>query len=246
MPYSLIHSLTDKLRRYLKRKGFRIMRARNCPQGTDALLYKDLAAFLQRAGKPFVMLDIGANTGEFSKAFLESVPQAIIHCFEPSPDVFRSLSKRYKADPRVTCHHQAVGESTGKMAFEMRPDDNTLGRLVEKAGEGTCPVEVTTVDVVADALDAPYIALLKTDTEGNELQVLSGAARTLDQNRILAILVEVTLGDTTERHISLNQVSRVLVPHGFTLSGVYDIGYDRHTGATRFCNALFKSRALSS
>ena len=220
------------------------MRARNCPQGTDALLFNDLTAFLNKDRSPFVMLDIGANTGEFSEAFLESVPQATIHAFEPSPDVFRSLSERYRADSRVSCHHEAVGEKAGEMAFETRPDDNTLGRLVETPGDGTIPVKVTTVDTVFDALGTPYIALLKTDTEGNELLVLSGAAKTLDQRRILAILVEVTLGDSTERHIALNRVAEVLVPQGFKLSGVYDMGYDRHTGETRFCNALFKSRML--
>lgn len=82
------------------------------------------------------------------------------------------------------------------------------------------------------------VCLVKTDTECNDLQVISGASRTLHQHRILAILVEVTLGGSTERHFSINRVAEILVPFDFKLSGLYDIimtaTQERRDSATPF------------
>lgn len=235
----------DPIHHLLRRLGLRLMRAKNCPRGTDIKLYSDVLAQTQQNGLPFTVLDVGANHGEFSSEILRSVPEARVHAFEPSPAVFTLLMSAHKLDTRVTCHQLALGTLQGSLPFEPRPDDDKLGRLLHNTSPTAIHVDVTTVDAVLDKLGITHVALLKTDTEGHELDVLRGAAGSLQEGRISSILVESTLGPSTDRHISLSAISEELQPLGFELFGVYDMGYDRHTGAMRFCNALFKHASVS-
>lgn len=229
--------------RLLRSVGLRLMRASNCPRGTESKLYSDVRTHFRKTGQPLVVLDIGANQGDFSSAILEALPESSIHAYEPSPQVFAVLQRRHEGNDRVICHRKAVGARTGSLPFELRPDDDKLGRLVSAASDHTVDVEVTTVDQIRTEENIEMIGLLKTDTEGHEMQVLEGALSSFQKQRILAVMVEVTLGPQTERHVALDKAACLLQSHGFRLHGVYDLGYDRHSGKLRFCNALFKHRS---
>ena len=54
------------------------------------------------------VLDIGANTGQFSAMIRIVLPRAYIHAFEPLPDCYDRLKKRMAGDARFTAHNLAL------------------------------------------------------------------------------------------------------------------------------------------
>jgi FkbM family methyltransferase len=239
-----VRSLRQLLLRGLEKAGFRLVRLRHARRGTDPHLHRQtLAAWrVRHPGVPPVILDVGANVGDVSAALHASFPDALVHAFEPSPDVHAQLERRFAGVPGVRCHRLAVGVRAGTLPFETRTDDARLGRLAETSSDATVDVEVTTVDAFLRHEALPGVALLKTDTEGYELDVLQGAIQSLREGRVQAILVEAgTLpGDT--RHVPLTALADLLTPLGYALHGLYDLHY--HTsGALSHCNVLFVRRA---
>ena len=141
---------------------------------------------------PQVVIDVGANVGAFTLAgrYAEGT---VCHAFEPNPDLVRWLARSIETHPdhaRITLHPVAVSD---------RPGAVTLGIDTRKSGCSSLhqsprfrgAVQHVTVDAVRldDVCTVPAGArlLLKTDTEGHELQVLSGAPRLLDTPDLIGI-----------------------------------------------------------
>ena len=76
---SLLRKIGKKVRTYLVRSGFDIVRARDNPMNT----------LLGLKGVPIkTVIDIGANRGQFAKKICEVFPEATVHCFEPLLEPF--------------------------------------------------------------------------------------------------------------------------------------------------------------
>jgi len=232
------------LRRFIlsliEKIGLRLLPLSQARRGTDPFLYQSVLAAWRSAnpGVPPVMLDVGANVGDVSAALHAAFPDAVIHAFEPSPAVYAQLEPRFTTTPAVRCHRQAVGAAVGTLPFQTRADEPQLGRLAETASADTVDVPVTTVDAFLRQESLPGIALLKTDTEGFELDVLKGAAESLSAGRVQSILVETCPMTGSRRHVPLPALMDLLFPLGFRLHGLYDLGYSTDA-RLRFCNALF-------
>jgi FkbM family methyltransferase len=231
--------LVKAAQQILAKVGLRVLWSRNLPRGTEARLYADVNAYLGHGGESAVVLDVGANFGHVTAELLSVFPTLPFHLFEPSPDVFASVENRYRGNPQVTCHQMALSSQPGVMPFQARPDEPGLARLSEKETATTVPVKVDTVDQFLSSHKISKVALMKTDTEGYELEVMAGAQKALQEGRILTILVECAPGEGTHRHVPIRRLMDLLGPYGYELFGLYDFGY-RPTGAMHFCNALFK------
>jgi FkbM family methyltransferase len=145
--------------------------------------------------KPFVV-DVGANIGMFLLRTKLRHPDAEVLAFEPMPDlaecVRRNVAHHHLTD--VTFHQLALGESTRRDVpftyFPLLPSGSTRypqrqealkevlarsfpPRTVQRMFRGR-EVRVD-VERLSDRLGAPRpIQLLKIDTSGSELEVLSG------------------------------------------------------------------------
>ncbi len=143
--------------------------------------------------RPFVLFDVGANDGEYLEAVLPGLgSDARAFSFEPQSSSFAKLQARFGADARVTLRQAAVGREPGNAQLflagegsisSLHPDPNTSSALSER-------VEITTVDSLLAELSLPFISFLKIDTEGHEIDVLAGAAQSLNDGRIFAVQVE--------------------------------------------------------
>jgi FkbM family methyltransferase len=224
--------------------GLRLLWLRNAPRGTESRIFKDVRTFLDKKSEPVIMLDVGANFGNVSAEMLQIFDEMPIHSFEPSPEVFASLQRRYAGHARVICHQLALSSAPGTLPFQARPDEPGLARLAEKETESTVLVRVETVDNFLETQKNPLVALMKTDTEGFEMEVFEGAEKALKAGRILSILVECAPGEGTHRHVPVQRISDYLGTFAYKLFGLYDFGY-QPTGTTHFCNALFKHKSLS-
>jgi FkbM family methyltransferase len=170
--------------------------------------------------KPATVIDVGVamQTGELYQEFKESKILLIEPVAEFEP-FLRSVCERYEGEYVLA----AAGSEHGTAFLNVHSeqlDCSSLLREVEGPKVDGVPreVPVVTIDQVCaeKGLAGPY--LIKADVQGAELQVLSGAERTLRETEV--VILEVTLFGTM---IGGPQVYDVIVrmkEYGFV---VYDI-----------------------
>lgn len=142
--------------------------------------------------------DIGANRGEWTAQLLDLLAAnprrgepVHIHLFEPDSSAYEFVSSRpfSAADGATTDYHPiAVSSQAGTTRFnQIKPmlGINSLVRPFEYDDNAlrSFDVPVTTIDAHARSTDVDRIGLIKSDTEGNDFEVLLGASATLAAGR---------------------------------------------------------------
>jgi FkbM family methyltransferase len=141
--------------------------------------------------RPEVVVDIGANRGQFALVARHCYPVALIRSFEPLPGpakVFRSV---FAGDGRVQLHESAIGMQTGSTEIHVSACDDSSSllpigaeqnRLFPGTAEtGTQSIRVgrLTEFITANEISSP--ALLKLDVQGFEIAALQGCEGLLDR-----------------------------------------------------------------
>lgn len=135
-------------------------------------------------GKNGVVIDVGANEGNYSAEVLDFNQSVNVYAFEPHPTTFQRLSEKFKKNKRVTTVNKGLAESAGFLElydYEYK-DGSSHASLIPEViteihGAGKAishKVNLTTLDDFIEENSIEIISLLKIDTEGNELQVLRG------------------------------------------------------------------------
>jgi FkbM family methyltransferase len=183
-----------------------------------------LTEILSRYDKP-VILDVGANRGNYAKKIMSLRPDANLYAFEPHPATFSLLQQTAEE-----CNFEAINCGMGAVAGVLNLYDRR-----EATGSGTehasvyqdviegihrvssteVEVRLSTIDTFVRERDLKKITLLKIDTEGHEYQVLQGATETLAGGNVELIQLEFN---------EMNTVSHVFFRDFYTLLGDrYDI-----------------------
>lgn len=136
---------------------------------------------LLRHKTEIMALDIGANRGDWARAFLETYPNAKLICFEPDPlskDYFKFLFKKF---PSLELHNVAVADRNGSSTLYSKGSlwgGASLVPLYVDAFHLKKDVELITLDSFTSSREIrPDI--IKIDVEGAEMLVLKGAINTL-------------------------------------------------------------------
>jgi FkbM family methyltransferase len=131
-----------------------------------------------------VVLDVGANIGTHTVFFARTVGEGgFVFSFEPQRLLFQTLCANVALNEllNVKCFEAAVGRGEGTLELLMldpRKENNFGGSPAESAAGGE------TVQLVSlDSFGFPDCRLIKIDVEGAELDVLAGAARTIERSR---------------------------------------------------------------
>lgn len=164
-----------------------------------------------------VILDVGANVGEWSRAAAERWPTAAIHAFEPGRVTFTALTSAVN-DLSIRCNNAAVGERPGTAALHSIPGQPGMSSLHNRdlAHHGlemteVEQVQVASLDEYCEQHGIDHIDFLKIDTEGHELAVLLGAARMLNSGRVDFIQFEFG-GTNIDARTYLRDFVRLLEP----------------------------------
>jgi FkbM family methyltransferase len=146
-----------------------------------------LGAFLSRLDHRSV-IDVGAERGAFADALLRAGSE-VVHVIEPEPDNATFLRQRFTDDARVTVHELAVSDADGQLRLHKSIDPEgvpiTFGHTVlerpdtdEIAWQETITVEARSLASLLEAGEIPEkVGILKIDTEGHDLAVVSGMGR---------------------------------------------------------------------
>lgn len=148
--------------------------------------------------KDVVVIDVGANVGDYSKKVMEINSSAIIYAFEPHP---KSYTKLQMAIESENFHpiNSAVSDSTEVLTlydYEIL-DGSSHASLYRDVIENihhekSCKHEVQTISLgeFFIANNIHEVSLLKIDTEGNELKVLMGITEFIESGKIRLIHFE--------------------------------------------------------
>lgn len=154
-----------------------------------------------------VVLDVGANRGQYAAMARAVLPAAKIFSFEPHPISFAKLSELAKSLNFVAIH-AAVGDRMADVElFDYESDEGSehaslVPGVIEKIHGSKSSrhlVQMITVDEFVEKQQLCFIDLLKIDVEGAELDVLHGAATTIRENRLGAIQIEFNEMNTLSR-----------------------------------------------
>jgi FkbM family methyltransferase len=227
----LIRNLAGKL-------GYRIVRDNPDQMGKDPL--HDMRTFLH--GDSPVVFDVGANVGQTIQAFRSRFPTCFIHSFEPGPATFKILSERTAGLKDVRLWNCALGSVSGKMRFLENSQSEMSSFLpLSELGWGEVTnetlVNVRTIDQFCEDERIEHIDILKSDTQGFELEVLKGAERTIRANRIGLIYFEIIFSDMYKDLPPFGDLYGYLTQNGFRLVSFYEFHYQRRLAS--WTDALF-------
>lgn len=138
-----------------------------------------------------VVLDIGANVGNWTAALLAIAPDATVYAFEPSTVAHAELSKRFSKNPNVHIVKAAVGAKSGTANLWADKEGSGLASLTQRKLDhfGIDMNHSESVDVVT--LDSwckensVYPELIKIDVEGHEMDVLQGGEKTISTTNVV-------------------------------------------------------------
>lgn len=181
--------------------------------GHDPEIKQTYENILRSKWRPKVFFDIGANYGTHSLLFLKHDVKAI--SFEPNPECiahFKLLCELNDVDPNVV--QCAVGDHAGTVNFWFPKRDTWLGTMVETTKEFVTEehdveqlsVELITIDQYVSENNV-FPDLMKIDTEGNELNVIKGAQRTIAESKPFVIFESNRLSDRNELIIAFEALN---------------------------------------
>lgn len=196
------------------------------------------------------IFDIGANIGQTNTYFRKRFPQATIYSFEPVSTTFQLLKNKIGDNKNTYCYQFAFGsqETTLPISLNTNTQLNSLVNTNENQTNQTELVTVKTIDQFCLENSVDTIDILKTDTEGFDLEVIKGAINKLKERKIKMIFSEVTF-NKEPNHTNFTELHDFLLSHGFRLYHIYDITYwdIKPSKGIIHCNALWvNQKALNN
>lgn len=186
-----------------------------------------------------MIVDIGANRGQFALAARQWAPRARVISFEPLPGPALVFSSVFAGDDRVVLHESAIGPlpERREMHISARDDSSSLlpiSRLQSQIFPGTA--EISTIEVSVAPLEAfmrpddvRAPAMLKLDVQGFEYEALSGCASLLSLFDF--IYCECSFMELYSGQKPAGEVIEWLSDRSFALRGVFNPAYDRRGDA---------------
>jgi FkbM family methyltransferase len=215
---TLLRPVTRPALGLLRRAGYNVVRMpTGMTDGTDIRIH-----WIRKLGIDLVV-DVGANEGQFVGWMRDRGYAGRIVSFEPQRGAFEACTKRWGDDPRWSGHHTALGERAGELAMQVAGNSvsssllpmlgSHVGALPESAIVGTESVTIRRLDEVL-AGDAGNRLFLKVDTQGYELPVLKGATGLM--GRVAFIELELSLVPLYEGQVLLPEMMQAVAAMGFT------------------------------
>ena len=179
------------------------------------LEFNDMGFLLHFLRSTDLFLDVGANVGAYT-----ILASAEINCktiaVEPIPETFNNLTENISVNnvsEKVKALNIGLGSKKGKLNFTKSFD--TVNHVATADEKDTIQVEVETLDSIL-IKDIP--SLIKIDVEGFETEVILGADKTFNNQKLKAIIIELN-GSGFRYGYDENKIHLDLLNKGFNPFG---------------------------
>lgn len=222
-----------------------------CQHTLERLALVSKLGHLIRVHRPDLVVDVGANRGQFVDQLRAIGYTGPVVSLEPQAALAAALHARASVETsNWIIIRGAAGESESRMTLHTFTDDTFtslhqpnqtahthFGPLLSQVAAEE--VEVRRLDSWLAEIELPAASriFLKVDTQGHDLAVLKGATQTLA--RTVVVMAEgafIPLYDTGSSAFSL---ADALVPHGFKNAGIYASAHDRGDFSAIEADCLF-------
>jgi FkbM family methyltransferase len=170
-----------------------------------------------------VVLDVGANAGQYGEGLRELGFRGRLVSLEPVAEAFAELERRAADDGAWDAVRVAASDCDGELTLNITGDSRSSSalprneRFSDKAGwapKESRPVAARRLDgLLGELLRADERAYLKLDVQGYERHVLDGAGAALA--RFEAIELELSVTPLYEGQPSLTEMLPLLAERGF-------------------------------
>ena len=178
-----------------------------------------------------IIFDIGSNMGNTIKLFKNKFPQSKIYGFEPIPECYEIIKKKYKENKNIEIYNLAVGEKKEEKIFNIykRSGQSSFYKKIENTDwyfkskkqklkfpiqEREIKVNIISLDDFVNEKKIEKIDFLKIDTEGYELDVLIGLENKIEKVRF--ILFEHHYHDMIKKNYTFSDINYFLLKNNFT------------------------------
>jgi len=219
--------------------------------------------FLQNVLKnlidPFcpIIFDVGANVGNYSVLINTLFPKAKKLAFEPNPDTYEILKNIDLPDvQRFNIGFGKVKSISNIYSYRNKSKSSEHASILKDVFTElynnndiiSHSINIECLDDFCSENNIPVIDFLKIDTEGFEYEVLSGAGRMINENRIKVIQIEFN---------EMNIISKVFLKDFYNLlSSKYNVfrltkksllsldNYDSFNEIFKYQNLIFINKKL--
>lgn len=176
--------------------------------------------------QPQCAFDVGAHTGDWSRALARLYPQCRIHAFEIVPSTYNQLLKSISGWPTISANNYGLSDQPGEV--EIYYSDTEMSTATAHPISGMkqhdefyskhLPGIVKTASDYITEQQIKVIDFVKIDVEGMDFQVLKGFGDQL--NRVRVIQFEYGIFNIASRAL-LYDFYRYLDAGGFVLGKIY-------------------------
>lgn len=195
-----------------------------------------------------LVIDVGANTGQYADSLRQQGYEGKFLSFEPLSEEFVQLSEKASQDPKWNCKHLALGSYNGLCQMNRAGNSYSssilpmLERHVANAPDSAYIGKETVSIARLDSFEQECIGendriYLKIDTQGYEMEVLKGCDRILD--KVDVIELELSVVPLYDRQVLYQNMIHYLDILGFDLVWIERGFSDQTTGETLQFDGIF-------
>jgi len=204
---------------------------------TDPLVRRQMD--LLQSSRIDLILDVGANTGQFAQHMRQWGYKGAFVSFEPLPDAYKQLEQSAYRDSAWKAVNLAIGNFDGTTIIHVSKNSYSSSILdilpahVESepnsAYMGDVTVKVKKLDSIFEAYCPPGKNIfVKIDTQGFNRQVFEGAINSLD--RILGFQIELSLVPLYQGETLMQEMIVLLKRYGYKLKLIEGGHMNNETG----------------
>ena len=176
------------------------------------------------------IIDVGANEGQAANNFLGLFPRAEFYCFEPLPEPFKDLSKRFKNSSNFHLYDFALGNESGEkkmfrneysLSSSILPmEEAHKEAFVNTKNEFEEQITIKKLDDVFKNIKLNKPLLVKIDVQGFELEVIKGGSNIISDADM--IILETSFVHLYKDSPLFSDVHDLLKSMGFEYQGAYE------------------------
>jgi len=223
--------------------------------GYDITKFDPLVNSIARRKKLFesykinIVLDVGANTGQFAKQIRNDIGyKGKILSFEPVSRAYKFLEIESKKDPKWEVFHYALGEIDTKRKINISKNlqsSSFLNMLPVHLQAAPMSVYTRNELIKIKTLDSIFENVcsngsnvyLKIDTQGYEERVIKGAEKSLIN--IDTIQLEMSLIPLYEGESLFNKMYNILIKKGYSMVSIEPVFLDQNSGKLMQIDGIF-------